>query len=188
MKKLLIRYCNTSNFLFPLIILLLLVFSSCLSIKPSTTKQGKKDFETFYVGEEGTQYFIKPIFFKDEKSKEDLILDITFRYKNEIKDSAIVNFSIKSTIIYKTINSLKLSNKDTEIKSDNIVLLFNEKNKTGFTSRYSTKFSLKEIKELFNNDSWGVTIYNQNIITKYEPYKKTIRAINAVRERLFVLM
>ena len=188
MKNLLIRYCDTSHFKWLSSILLLLMFSGCLSIKPSTTKSGKNYFETFYVGEEGIQYFIKPILFKDEKSKEDLILDITFRYKNEIKDSAIVNFSIKSTIIYKTIDSLKLSNKDIEIKSENIVLLFNEKNKTGFTSRHSTKFGLKEIKELFNNDAWEVTVYNQNKTAKYEPHRKAVRAINAFREKVFVLM
>ncbi|NQV77765.1 MAG: hypothetical protein HQ490_05350 [Lutibacter sp.] len=188
MKNLLIRYCNTSHFKLVSFILLLLMFSGCLSIKPSTTKSGKNYFETFYVGEEGTQYFIKPILFKDEKSNEDLILDITFRYRNEIKDSAIVNISIKSSIIYKTIDSLKLSNKDIEIKSDKVELLFNEKNKTGFTSRYSTMFSLKEIKEMFNNDAWEMIIYNQNKTTTYIPLRKTIRAINTVRDKVLVLM
>lgn len=188
MKKLLIRKLETLKFNFVLLISILLAFSSCLSIKPSTTKSGKNYFETFFVGDEGTQYFIKPILFIDEKSNENLILDITFRYRNEIKDSAIVNFSVKSSIIYKTIDSLKLSNKDIKIESDQLVLLFNEKSKTGFTSRYSTRFSLKEIKEMFNNDAWEMIIYNQNKITTYKPHRKTIKAINKVRDRVFVLM
>lgn len=188
MKNLLIRYYNISNFKLVSFILLLLMFSGCLSIKPSTTKSGKNYFETFYVGEEGTQYFINPILFKDEKSNEDLVLDITFRYRNEIKDSAIVNFSIKSSMIYKTIDSLKLSNKDIAIKSDKVELLFNEKNKTGFTSRYSTKFGLNEIKEMFTNDAWEVNIYNQNKITTFKPHRKTFKAINTVRDKVFVLM
>lgn len=181
-------YKNTLNFELVAFILLLLICTGCLSIKPSTTKSGKNYFETFYVGEEGTQYFIKPTLFKDEKSNEDLVLDITFRYRNEIKDSAIVNFSIKSSMIYKTIDSLKLSNKDIAIKSDKVELLFNEKNKTGFTSRYSTKFGLNEIKEMFTNDAWEVNIYNQNKITTFKPHRKTIKAINTVREKVFVLM
>lgn len=188
MKNLLIRNCNTSHFKFVSFILLLLMFCGCLSIKPSTTKSGKNYFETFFVGDEGTQYFIKPILFIDEKSNENLILDITLRYRNEIKDSAIVNFSVKSSIIYKTIDSLKLSNKDIKIESDQLVLLFHEKSKTGFTSRYSTRFSLKEIKEMFNNDAWEMIIYNQNKITKYKPHRKTIKAINKIRDRVFVLM
>lgn len=188
MKNPLIRNFTTANFKFVSFILIPIMCSGCLSIKPSTTKSGKNYFETFFVGEEGTQYFIRPILFKDEKSNEDLILDITFRYRNEIKDSAIVNFSIKSSIIYKTIDSIKLLSKDNKIESDQIVLLFNEKSKTGFTSRYSTRFSLNEIKEMFNNDAWEMIIYNENKITSYKPHRKTIRAINAVRDRVFVLM
>ncbi len=164
------------------------MFSGCLSIKPSSTKSEKNYFETFFVGEAGTQYYIKPILFKAEKSNEDLVLDITFRYRNEIKDSAIVNFSIKSSTIYKTIDSLKLSNNNQKIESEQIVLLFNEKSKTGFISRHSTKFSLKETKEMFNNDAWEIIIYNKNKITKYKPNRKTIRAINAVRDKVFILM
>ena len=188
MKYLLIRYSNTSHFKLVSFILLLLMFSGCLSIKPSTTKSGKNYFETFYVGEEGTQYFINPVLFKDEKSNEDLILDITFRYRNEIKDSAIVNFSIKSFIIYKTIDSLRLSNKDIKIESDQLVLLFNEKRKTGFTSRYSTRFSLNEIKEMFNNDAWEIIIYNKNKTTTYKPVRKTLRTIKTIRDKVFVLV
>ena len=188
MKNLLTRNFKTSQFKFVSLILITLMFSGCLSIKPSTTKSGKNYFETFFVGEEGTQYFIKPILFKDEKSNEDLILDITFRYRNEIKDSATVNFSIRSSIIYKTIDSLKFTNNDNKIESDQLVLLFKERSKTGFTSRYSTRFSLNEIKEMFNNDAWEIIIYNQDKITKYKPHRKAIRAINALRDKVFVLM
>ncbi len=188
MKNLLIRYCNISHFKLVSFILLMLIFSGCLSIKPSTTKSGKKYFETFYVGEEGTQYFIKPILFKDEKLNEDLILDITFRHRNEIKDSATVNFSIKSPIIYKTLDSLKLLNKDIEINTNKVELLFNEKNKTGFISRYATKFSLKEMKEMFKNEAWEIKIYNQNKITNYVANKKTIITIKTIRDNVFVMM
>jgi hypothetical protein len=188
MKKLFIRNFKTSQIRFISFILISLTFSNCLSIKPSATKSGKNYFETFFVGEEGTQYYIKSILFKDKELNEDLMMDITFRYKNEIKDSSIVNISLKSSIIYKTIDSLKLSNKIIEIKSSKMELLFNEKNKTGFTSRYSTKFSLKEIKEIFNNDAWEVIICNKNKISNYKPTRKTMKVINTVREKVFILM
>lgn len=187
MKTLLIKYFNDSQLKLASLILISLIFNGCFSIKPTTTKSGKNYFETFYVGTEGTQYFIKPILFSDEKSNEDLIIDFTFRYKNEIKDSSIVNLSIKSPTIYKSIDSLKISNKVVVLKSNKIELLFNEKNKTGFTSRYSTKFSLNELKEIFNNDVWEITIYNQNQHTKFKPQRKTIRAINTVRDKVLVV-
>lgn len=186
MKGIFIRTCNTSKF--KIFFLILILLNSCLPIKPSAFKSGKNYFETFFVGEEGTQYFIKPVLFKNEKSNEDLILDITFRYKNEIKDSAILNFSIKSSLLYKTIESLKISNEKCEIENDQLVLLFNEKNKSGFTSRFSTKFSLKEIKNIFNNDDWLITIYEQNKINTYKPKRKTTKAINLVRDNVFILM
>ncbi|NLL29170.1 MAG: hypothetical protein GX259_10275 [Bacteroidales bacterium] len=186
MKKLL-KYCNLPIKLISLILLLLAV-NGCFSIKPSTNKSGKKYFETFFVGDEGIQYFIKPFLFKAEKSSEELILDITFRYKNEIKDSAIVNFSINSSVIYKDIKNFKLSNSEIVIRSNNVELLFNEKSKKGFTSRYSTKFSLAEIKEMFTTDAWKAVITNQNKMTIYKPHKKAIKTINALREHVFVLM
>lgn len=185
MNRLVVNHFRSSNFKF---ILLMLICSGCLSIKPAATKSGKKYFETFFVGEEGTQYFIKPIFFKGENSNENLFLDISFRYRNEIKDSATVNFSIKSSLLYKKIDSLSLFNKNNKIESDQVALLFNEKSKTGFTSRYSTRISLDRIKEIFNDDAWEMTIYNDNIRTSYKPHKKSIRAVNAVRDQIFVLM
>lgn len=182
------RYYHTSIFKYVSFILLVLMFGGCLSIKTATTKSGKKYFETFYVGEEGIQYFIKPVLFKDEKSNEDLILDISFRYRDEVNDSAIVNFSIKNSIIHKTIDSLILSNNDFTIKSDKVELLFNEKNKTGFTSRFSTKFSLNEIMEMFTNNVWKVNIWHQNKISTFKPHRKTLKIINTVRDKVFVLM
>ena len=188
MKNNLKGFLNTSLLDLLLVITITIMFIGCLSIKPASTNSGKKYFETFYIGEEGTQYFVKPILLKNNQSKEDMLLDITFRYKNEIKDSATLNFSIRSSIIYKKIDSLELSNKVTGVKCATAVLLYNEKNKTGFTSRYSTKISLKEIKEMFSNSDWYLTIYSQNKSTKYQPEKKSINAINSIRDNIFVLM
>jgi hypothetical protein len=165
-----------------------LLLNGCLSVKPTSTKSGKNLFESFFVGEEGTQYFIKPVLFSIEETKEELVLDITFRYKNMIKDSAIVNFSIKGPMIYKNIDSLKISNTNLEINSSNIKLLFNEKTKNGFTSRFTTKIALNETKNLFNNDEWAFTTFNNSQLNKFKPAKKTQKAINILREKVFVLM
>lgn len=168
-------------------ILLLIIACGCFSVKPSSTKSGKKYFETFYVGDEGTQYFIKPISFKSEKSNEDAVLDFTFRYKSEIKDSAIVNFSIKSALIYKSIDSLKISNKNMEVKSDKIKLIFNEK-KSSFISRFSTKLSVKEVKDLFNNNEWVLVLYSRSQTEKFSPHRKATKAISVLSDKVFILM
>ncbi len=117
-----------------------------------------------------------------------MVADFTFRYKNEIKDSALVNLSIKSALIYKTIVSLKITNKTMEIKSNKIELLFNEKINSGFVSRFTTKFSLKEIKELFKNNEWEFIIDNQSQTVKYRSHRKANRAISMLRDKVFILM
>lgn len=166
----------------------LFLSSACLSIKPTTTKSGKNYFETFFVGEDGTQFFIKPFGFTCGESKEDLTLDFTFRFKDVIRDSATLRFSIKSSTIYRSIDSVKIFNDDDTAVSNQIALLFNERNKSGFTSRHSTKFSLNELKSMFDNDKWQVLIYHQMEIRSFKPNRRTVRAINSIRDRVFVIM
>lgn len=171
-----------------LIFLVLLLFVSCLSVKPSTTKSGKNYFETFYVGAEGSQYFIKPFFLKNEDTKEELVIDITFRYKNEIKDSATVNFSIISNNIYKSVDSLKISNKLIVITNSNVDLLFNTKTKKGFKSRFTSEIALDEINKLFNNYDWTFSIYSSNQVLTFKPNKRTEKIITILRDKVFILM
>lgn len=171
-----------------LVILSLLFLYGCSSVKPTTTKSGASLFETFYVGNDGMQYFIKPLLFTDDAAKEDLVMDFTFRYKDEVKDSAIVNFSIKSPFIYKSIDSLSISNSIIEIKNERIDLLFNEKTSKVFVSRFSTKVSLKDLNQLFKSNEWDVILYNQNEPQKYMSHKRTKKAIGALRDKVFILM
>ena len=77
------------------IIFVSVALSSCFSVKPTSQKSSKKLVETFYVGIEGTQYFIKPLTYQVEDSKEELEIDCIFRYKTKLSDSdsASINFS-----------------------------------------------------------------------------------------------
>ncbi len=161
-----------------------LIFSSCMSVKPSATKGKSNNFETFYVGNEDTQYFIKPLTFKEENTDNELLVDFTFKYKTEIKDSTIVNFSIKSSYILKSIDSLKFSNRNVDINSSVVNLIFNEKNSNGFTSR----FTLKKIKDLFDNDEWTIHVITNTSDKKYIPERKTKKTIVAIKDEVFVLM
>ena len=70
-------------------VLIALFIIGCIGVKPGSEPGGKKLFETFYAGEQGSQYFIKPLVLKNA-TKEKLTIDFSFRYKTEVKDSAIV--------------------------------------------------------------------------------------------------
>jgi len=185
MKSILIRIRPSTIALF----LILSFFSiGCFSLKPSSTKSGKKLFETFFVGEHGTQYFIKPLLLLNEDTNEKLLIDITFRFKDKIKDSAIVNFSIESKSIYKHIDSLEFLNSDVKFKNKNVKLLFNEKKKKEFISRFTTKLSLMEIKILFEKEDWNLVLNDSSNELKFTPSKKTKKSITILRDNLFVLM
>ena len=188
MRDKLIRYIDITIFRLIPFIIIALIMQNCISVLPTSLKTGKNYFETFYAGEEGTQYFIKPILFANENSSEEFIFDLTFRYKNEVLDSVIVNFSINSSKMYKNIDCLVMSSKGIQRINKNLELIYFEKINNGFRSRYSTKYSLEEIKEMFNNESFQVTIYYQGKISSFKPTKKSLRVINLIRDNVFVLM
>jgi len=164
-----------------------ILLTGCLSIKPSGVRSGKNLFESFFVGEEGTQYFIKPLVFLNIQNKEEIRLDFIFRYKNVIKDSVIVNFSLVGNNIYKNFDSLSLSNKTHKIKSKSINLLFNEKKSKLFYSRFSTKFSFLEFNRMFDNNDWTILVYKDKASVTYVSDKKSKRAIKKLQEKLFIL-
>jgi hypothetical protein len=162
--------------------------SGCFSVKPSTTKSGKKFYDTFFVGTDGTQYFIKPLFFYEEGTDETLIVDMTFRYKNEVKDSATINFSLKGDKLYKVIDSIVFSNNEKSITSTKPVLLFNDKNNNLFTSRFTTKVPLVNVKSLFDEASWVINIHQQERVIKFIAYKKSKKAIKLLKLNVFDIM
>ncbi len=170
------------------VVLILLLFSGCVSIKPSSPGSGKNHFETFYVGEAGTQYFIKPLLFVSEQPKDQLWVDFTFRYRNEIKDSVLMNFSIKGPSLYKTMDSLIIASKNIEVHSHRVDLLFNEKSRSGYNSRFTTTLGLNDTKELFQNYDWQLTLHNSGQVMRYASRKRTHKVIAKLKEKVFILM
>jgi len=170
-------------------ICLVVLFSltGCLSIKPGGKKSGKSYFETFYVGEGGTQYFIKPIVFSSIKKSEKINFDFTFKYKNEVKDSANVNFSILSNNMFKNIDSLTFKNTTHNFVIKDFKLLFNERNSKLFDSRFSTKISLKDLNKMFNSADWVIDVFKENVHYTYTTEKRTKKVIEKLQDKIFVL-
>jgi hypothetical protein len=169
------------------IIVLFFMFSGCLSVKPTSVRTGGNLFETFYVGERGTQYFIKPLPFLNIKNKEEAHLDFTFSYKNILKDSSVINISIFSNNIIKNIDSLTISNKTHKVFAIENRLLFNEKLKNQFNSRFSTKISLLDLNLLFQYSDWNIHVYYGRNSYVFESEKKSIKAIKKLQNQLFIL-
>lgn len=167
--------------------LLMLSLTSCMGFKSSaSTSSGKNLYETFFVGNDGTQYFIKPLSFTD-KDKNRLTLDLTFRYKNQIKDSCIVNASFFDNAVHKSMDSVIVSNESVRVKLMDVKHLFSERSGNKVNSRFSTKGSLIEVSKLFENANWKATIYFETKQIDYFPPQQTKRKIDKLRYGIFML-
>lgn len=164
--------------LFPLLAVLL--FTQCFHVKPGTQKGGKSLYETFFVGDQGVQYFIKPIAFSNEQNNK-LVADITFRHKKEVKDSAIINFTLLHPNPVKQIDSLEIKNGSYKFTAKNVTLLFVERDGKEYNSRHSLKTSLLNVKNIFADKSWVITVYapgNTSIYTSGNSTQKKIGLLN----------
>lgn len=169
----------------PIVFLLL---QSCFSVKPGVKKSGKKLYETFYIGEEGMQYFIKPILLSNKEDDEELKIDFTFRYKDIIRDSAIVNFSVYSNVKPKTLDSLRLKSTSSNILNTDIEILYKDKKKDVYVYRYSTKIELKKVINLFEFTTWELNLYFTDDQKHFISGKKSSKNISILNEVVFDLI
>lgn len=158
--------------------------SACGGMKPGGASAGNKLYETFFVGEEGSQYFIKPLEFKNDQ-KEKVIMDFTLRYKDDIKDSALVNFTIISEDNIKSVDQILLENGVVSSKNQKINLLFVKRESDGFHCRFTFKTPLTEITELFSNSDWKVTTSTGANNKIFYPTSKTQKSIEALNYNVF---
>lgn len=177
---------RTSPIINYLIIALVLFVAGCFSVKPGSVKSGKNLFETFYVGEEGTQYFIKPLEFRNAQN-ESFIMDITFRYKDELKGSAVLNFSVVNNELLKNIDNIEIISADNRIARNSPKHIYSEKNKEFFTSRFTSTFLLKDVVSLFKQSEWIITVRAEGSNFRYAPTKETAKAISKLDSEVFVL-
>ena len=174
-------------FIYALLFLISQLLLSCtLTIKPAATKSAKAFYESFFV-EDGTQYFIKPIEYKAKDNKDKLFVDFTFKYKDELKDSAVVNFSIENEYIIKLVDNVTFTNEASMVALSDISLLFNEKKDKKFISRFSGKCSTKEMIDLFNDSAIKVNITANNSSMQFTPDKSSQKIIRSLNNNLYIL-
>ena len=179
------RKINIVQYFF-FIILAGVTFSSCMTIKPASTKSPKRHYETFYT-EQGTMYFIKPFTLKSKSNKESLTIDFTFTKTDITADSATVNFSIVASEVIKSIESLTIKNDQNQSKTGNLKLLFNEPEGKNFISRYSVEIPLSQIIDLFANENWVFEIETSSKPYNFHTEKDTKQNIGKLKGWIFDL-
>jgi len=158
----------------------------CIGIKRGGTRPGHKLYETFFVGDNGTQYFIKPIAFAGEHG--DATMDVTFRFKTEIRDSATINISFVDDQIHKSADSIVLRAGTNRIRLNTGKLLFNDKVKGGYASRFTAKAPLADIAPMFNQHDWTISLYDAGSSRHYNGGNKARKKISKIRENVFALL
>lgn len=141
-------------------------------------------YETFYVGEEGIQYFIRPLSFTGTDGSE-LQMDFTLRYRTVIKDSSIINLTIISDKAYKNLDSIVIKNDSANVVINNFSTMYVERSGSDFSSRFTTRAALKDFKKLFTDNKWSILAYSSDAPATFTAKNKTRDKINKLYFSIF---
>ena len=168
------------------VFIFILFLTSCSIVKFNVGNKKKSIYETFFISNNNTQYFIYPLVFKSYNEK--IELDFTFRDFSIKSDSAICNFSIKGFEIIKSIDSLYIDNEKNSINITFPEKIFIEKNKKTFQSRFTSKIKLTELIDIFKYPNWQISIFSNDKKRNYLSSKKTNKKIIFINEYIFNIL
>ncbi|MEO0470683.1 MAG: hypothetical protein AAF206_13740 [Bacteroidota bacterium] len=164
-----------------------LSFFACGGIKPGSAKKGKKLYESFFVGEEGVQYFIKPIGFRNS-AKETAFLDLTFRYKDTIQQSAALKGSLFTNELIKEADSLVWQSGAEQVVIRDIDVIFTEREKDQFHNRFSASMDGRALPRIFTTPDWKLHVYDEGKSVQFSPSPKGSKAIRTLEASVFQLL
>ncbi len=160
----------------------------CMLTKTSSVKSKETLYETFYVNDTISQYFIRPLNFKNKLTHQSFHIDFVFRVANNNSNdnqTSIVtaNFSVLSNAPV-DVNTLQIENVPGFVTTATCNLLFQEKRNKKFLSRYTAKIQLGELQHLMHDNNWKIKLNNDNSLIFY-PVKRTQIAIKDLNNELF---
>ncbi|MFZ6052763.1 hypothetical protein [Halocola ammonii] len=164
--------------------LISVVFYSCGGLKPAASNSGKDLYESFYAGDGTTRYFIKPL--ELESQEENLLID--FNVESNEGDTATALFSVYSEEPLKSIDRLTFSNDDMEKSTQEVDKMFIELEKKNYESRYSVRIPNRDLKGVFANHNWTLTIESDGKKMSFTPARKTMKKINTLNKAVFMLV
>lgn len=173
-----------------LVIMLILTMSfliGCFSVKPGAIKSGNNLYESFYVGEQGTQYFIKPLKFEHDENNNTFLVDFTFQYKEDLNEKVTINFSLFSDNKPVNPDSLIIKSKEARITATKINSIYRQKKNGDFVFRYTTEIKLNNLHKVMESNQWQVRVFDANKNLKYSPKRKTQKNIEKLYQNVFVL-
>ncbi len=171
-----------------LLVSLSITLNSCLGVRPAASAGSKKYFESYYAGDEGNQYFIKPLALVSEYKEAKATLDISFRSKESLQGTAQVNFSVYMPEAVHSLTRAYLYVNNTEFELSDVKLLFVEREKNSFQSRFSTTIPAEKLKSIFNTSDWQLVIIKEKGKTyKFDTTSSSKKRIEAINTNLFTI-
>ncbi|MCB0563002.1 MAG: hypothetical protein KDD01_01350 [Phaeodactylibacter sp.] len=134
--------------------------------------------------EDFTLYFINPVPFK--KGKDRLIPDFTFQYREAQPDQVAVKFSLFSKTPFREMSYLSFHAGEALLgQSSGSELMFLEKNKGKWHSRFSTHISYPALMALLNaGETLEIRFHSQESILAFPAGKKWGKASAVLKEIL----
>ncbi len=169
------------------LLLLFLLLSSCAGIRPGSSAAARSLYTTFMVEDRGLQYFIKPLRFTS-KDGEELLMDITFRYRDELAGDANYKFSYTGKTLTKELHEVRFENPLGTWTAGEVDFMFVEREGKNFQSRQETLLPLAATKQLFSSPDWSIRIIGpEGFSQTFLPRSNTRRAITRLNHHIFEL-
>jgi len=161
------------------LVLSLILIHSCAGPRMGGQSSGKRHVETFFVGDFGMQYFVRPLFFKNDSGTE-LMIDFTFRVKDAPEDSARINLSIISKQAPWDSKYFAIDYLGKQVELERVTRMFTErKPKDRVHSRFSGACALKPLLNFFENGNWSIRSGTDGS-SVFTPTAKTVKTIESI--------
>jgi hypothetical protein len=165
---------------------ILLSLSACFSVKPAATRTKSKAIETFYLGTNGNQYFIKPLEFVSN-DKQLLLLDITIRYNDNTEPPpATINFTTFESPQPLIPTRLQIVSSSSSYQFNEFQKIFGDKNEEGYSTRYSVRADQSAVNQLLGSGDWEITLFSEEGELTFFPTRKSEKSIREINSYPFL--
>lgn len=167
-----------------LLLCLSLLLVGCFGSQSASSGGRTGLFQSFYVGEEGTQYFIKPLALKGKQ--DDCYIDFNFRSAAQLSGETTANFSFFAAQPVHKLQEAFFEVAGTRFDLQQSKSLFVETQKDNFKCRFTSVLPTPSLKPLFATSQWKlILIDDKGNSYHFTSDKSTEKKILTLRQRLF---
>jgi hypothetical protein len=169
------------------VLLVYALFITSCSSGNGGSSQSSDTYQSFYSGEDQTQYFIKPLIFESDGGEE-FIIDFTFRQTGKIADSTTANYTIESDYKIAEIDSVRFISDNTSYSFPSDERFFLERDGDTYRVRFSSKIYTDRFFDMFGSDEWSVELLINDKSVFFESTSSTEDDIDELNDYLIELI